>query len=272
MSDQFPRNDSFPDDAFEDDGFDLEEEAVPEIATNEEGYDPYDDSDWEDAEIDPLVSDDFEEETVEYNEDANVSASFYEPPEPPLSDDELTHAEGIESDGNWFKDNWWRLAIVAVLVALIIFLLARSCGGAKSKPMPTMMPSPTHVLLPTFTPTPQTVLLPTTELNTGAQATPASNGETVSVTVAPAPTSVAPATGGKFTINQVVIVTGTGKDKLSFRAGPGKNYARLSVIGDGTELTIIGGPEQGDGLTWWRLKTKKGLVGWAVEDYLKPTQ
>jgi transcriptional regulator with XRE-family HTH domain len=123
--------------------------------------------------------------------------------------------------------------------------------------------------LPTFTPTPGADLLPTEELGTGEQ--PPAGGEgTPEAPSQPAATSQP--SGGKLGIGQTVVVTDTGKNKLSFRAGPGTTYEIIRLIKDGTQLTIIGGPKDADGYTWWQMKTNDGLVGWAVEDYLEPVK
>jgi len=278
MSDKFPRNNPFPDDEpFEDNNFGLEEEATPEIDPDVEAYSPYDDPEWANDEIDPFEEHSFGEEDAVYQDDVALDDSFYDPPAPLISDSDLEYRDDSGNDNNWFRENWWRLAIVTILVLLIIFLLARSCGSKKEETMPTLAPTPTHVLLPTYTPTPQTELLPPAN-NANAQNQPAANasGNTTNsptpVPAAPTPAPASSTTGGKFTINQVVVVTGTDKDELSFRWGPGKNYARRTIIKDGTKLTVIGGPEKADGHVWWRLKAQDGMIGWAVEDYLVPAQ
>jgi uncharacterized protein YraI len=66
-------------------------------------------------------------------------------------------------------------------------------------------------------------------------------------------------------------VVGAEADQLSYRSGPGLNYARLALIKDGTILKVLEGPEEADGYTWWRLQDKDGFIGWAAEDWLQPT-
>jgi hypothetical protein len=263
MSDDNPHNDSW-NDAPSGDAFEMDEEAVYTPDPDEESYE----QDWDDEIDDPSSEEDFD-----LTED-DVDASFYEPPEPPITDAELEPDEPPESDGNWWRENWWRLAIVILLVLAIIFLLARACTGKTEKPMPTPVAEITRPALPTFTPT--VAALPTTELESGGEAP--TDGELVTTpaespaTQPPVATTAPPAATGKFTIGQTVVVTGTGKDKLSFRAGPGTDYKRVRVVKDGVKLTVIGGPQEADGFTWWQLKAPNGQVGWAVEDYLKPLQ
>ncbi len=270
MSDDNSFNTPWMDDASEE-SYDPEEEAV------DEGYPAgvYDPN-WNDEDVSGVdVADPLED---------GIDASFYEPPEPPVTDAELKPNEEAKDSGDWWRENWWRLAIIIILVMAIIVLLARSCSSRKKKTpaMPGIASTPTTAALPTFTPT--LAPLPTQSLESGSEA-PAGGGleatpeatpaeaPAVQPTQPPAPApTTAPATGGKFTIGQTVVVTGTGKDKLSFRAGPGTDYKRVGVIKDGVRLTVIGGPEKADGYTWWQLKTPKGYVGWAVEDYLAPEQ
>ncbi len=267
MSDDIPRNDPWPEDAM-DDIFDLDEEAVEDVLPEE----PLDD--WDGSTDEFLLG----EELVD--EDVDLDASFYEPPEPPVTDAQLEAEEPPEDDDNWFRANWWRLLIIVILVAVIIFLLVRACGGKEEKTASGPTPAPTRVLLSTFTPTPASQLAAPEESGSQAPTGGGLEGETTASPIAqptaapthpPAPTP-APATGGKFSIDQVVVVTGTGRDKLSFRAGPGTKYERLGVIKDGVKLTVVGGPKDANGHTWWRLKTANGQVGWAVEDYLAPVQ
>ncbi len=257
MKDDIPHNDPYPDEPIDD--YEMDEEAVPDYSADDD-YGHYDDA-WDGPIGDPPAAPD---------QDDAVDASIYDPPPPPVKDDEIGGTGGDQSsggDGGWLKSNIWKLVIIIVLVVVIIFLLARACGSSKEKAVPTTVPSPTTQLLPTFTPTPEGMALPTSELGTGAQ--PPAAAETPG---APAEPSQPPAVGGKLAVGQTVEVTGTGKNKLSFRAGPGTDYKIIRLIKDGTKLTIIGGPEEADNYTWWQMKTKDGQVGWAVEDFLEPVK
>ncbi len=264
MSDDIPRTDPWQDDSADDSFDDLDDEAI------EGAYPVYSsDQEWDDE------TDEF---LPEQESDAadDVDTSFYEPPEPPVTDSELEPEEPPNDGGGWFRANWWRLLIVVILVALIIFLLVRACGGNNEKSTATPIPTPSRAALATFTPTPE--LLPTTELNSGGSMESPTGGENAppaeatSQPTEPPPPTTAPPAGDKFAVGDVVVVTGTGKDRLSFREGPGTKYDIIRLVRDGTQLTVVGGPKEADGYTWWQLKTKKGRVGWAVEDYLEPVQ
>jgi uncharacterized protein YraI len=93
-----------------------------------------------------------------------------------------------------------------------------------------MTPLPTNTPLPTATPTPELEV----------------------------------AVGGR------VQVVGTAGTDLRLRAGPGQDYVTFKLLEDGTVLEVIGGPEEGDGFLWWRLKDNTQTIGWAAEEWLEP--
>jgi hypothetical protein len=68
-----------------------------------------------------------------------------------------------------------------------------------------------------------------------------------------------------------VRVVNTGATGLRMRAGPGLSYATMDTLEDGDILTVIGGPESGDGFTWWELQ-RNGTAGWCASDWLEPAQ
>jgi hypothetical protein len=65
-----------------------------------------------------------------------------------------------------------------------------------------------------------------------------------------------------------VTITGSGTDGIRFRFGPGLNYATIRIATDGDTMMVVGGPESGDGYTWWRLQDNLGNIGWAAESFL----
>ena len=88
----------------------------------------------------------------------------------------------------------------------------------------------------------------------------------------PTPTSEAPVIlpDGAIGINVFVKVTGTQGLGLRIRAtaGTGANINFLAM--DDEVFKVIGGPEVGDGYTWWQLEAPmdKSRSGWAAEDFL----
>jgi hypothetical protein len=52
---------------------------------------------------------------------------------------------------------------------------------------------------------------------------------------------------------------------VNLRGEPGLDAATIGQLPDGTVVTILGGPEEVDGLRWWRVEDDEGNVGWAAE-------
>lgn len=67
------------------------------------------------------------------------------------------------------------------------------------------------------------------------------------------------------------VVSGTGGDGVWLKAGPHVSTARITLLAEGTSLTILGGPRASDdGYSWFNVQSQ-GQSGWIVGDYLKPT-
>ena len=52
--------------------------------------------------------------------------------------------------------------------------------------------------------------------------------------------------------------------------------ASKKFVQDGTILKVLDGPEEADGLTWWRLEDPKEededlKIGWGADEWLEPT-
>lgn len=76
----------------------------------------------------------------------------------------------------------------------------------------------------------------------------------------------------EITVGGYAKVVAAEADHLSYRYGPGLNYAPLRPIRDGTILKVLNGPEEADGLTWWRLEDlATGDIGWMADKWLEPT-
>ena len=137
----------------------------------------------------------------------------------------------------------WPLAVIVLLILVVIISfpsLFRPSPQPTMEIIPTITPSlPTPVPFPTATPTPK-------------------------------PTST-PSVPTEISVGGYVKVIGAEVDQLSYRSGPGLNFARLSIVKDGTILEVLEGPEEADGYTWWRLEDEDGFIGWAADDWLEPT-
>ena len=59
-------------------------------------------------------------------------------------------------------------------------------------------------------------------------------------------------------------ITAAGEN-LNLRAQPALDGQVLKMLPPGEEITILEGPSQADGYTWWRMQTKDGIEGWAAD-------
>ncbi|MCZ7581328.1 MAG: NlpC/P60 family protein [Fimbriimonadaceae bacterium] len=55
------------------------------------------------------------------------------------------------------------------------------------------------------------------------------------------------------------------RDSVNIRRGPGTQHATVTIVGSGTQVTVL--DRDGD---WYKLKFPKGTVGWVRGDMLKP--
>lgn len=74
-----------------------------------------------------------------------------------------------------------------------------------------------------------------------------------------------------ITVNTVVRVEGVGADELNVRDNAGvQGTTVLFRAPEETVLTVIDGPTQADGFTWWKVRSQlnPSLEGWAVANFL----
>jgi len=144
---------------------------------------------------------------------------------------------------------WLAIGLLVVLIVAAAIYLASGC-----------MPSQPPIVEPTVTPTATAYqLMPKRVLPTLPP-----------TTEPPAATSGPPASAREIEPGIRVRVIDTGIDGLSFRTGPGTNYARLRTAPDGEIFTVLEGPQEANGYRWWRLQDKDGTTGWGVENWLQP--
>jgi hypothetical protein len=158
------------------------------------------------------------------------------------------------------------LFVVLAVLLLLWWLIGLRGPGDQSQ---VVVPTVTQVGAAVFTPTTKPALItPTVAVTSGTAVV----GGTLPP---PVPTPGTPIPSG-ITVDSYVKVVGTGADQLSFRFGPGLNYARITLLPDNTVLKVVSGPEEADCgqpqlCRWWRLQTQDGTIGWAVENNLVPT-
>jgi hypothetical protein len=176
--------------------------------------------------------------------------------------------DGEEEEGYFDEKRFprvWLLSMGILSVILVVGVVALAFLALFQPP-----PTPTLDLSPSTLPPSTSVTLPGEETETEATPTPVM----VQSTLVPLPSTSTPvpAVPQEIAIGVYVQVSGTGGGDLSFRAGPGTNYARLKIIAEGAVLKVLDGPSEADGYVWWQLQdVSDGMVGWAVADYLEPT-
>jgi uncharacterized protein YgiM (DUF1202 family) len=184
---------------------------------------------------------------------------------------EVNVVDGPEDEGD---RRWWNVdggegRTGWVVEALGNDVLLLPIGWADQLPLP---PTPTLAATPTLTPTvvPPTVtpvITPTATptLAPTATATPAAT-PVVTPTATPVVTPTATPEGGipSPTVGGRARVT-TQYQYINLRGGPGLGAEAIGKLQDGTVVTILEGPEEADGLRWWKVDDGQLNTGWAAE-------
>ncbi len=69
---------------------------------------------------------------------------------------------------------------------------------------------------------------------------------------------------GRLEVGGQAIVRVT-NDTLNLRQNPSTNAPLVAELESGTTLTLLEGPIEADGFSWWRIRTAQGQEGWSVE-------
>jgi len=156
-------------------------------------------------------------------------------------------------EGSWL---WIALPVgVLGLIAALWFLVIAPAGSAP----PVATATPMHSATPRPTVTLASISVPTLASEPTAAATPAPTA---------APTTQ-PTTIG---LGARVEVTGTGASQLRVRQAAGTSAGTIKFVPDGTRFVVVGGPEQANGYTWWKVDDQAGTVGWVAGQFLKLAQ
>jgi hypothetical protein len=65
-----------------------------------------------------------------------------------------------------------------------------------------------------------------------------------------------------------VVVQGTLGGGLNLREEPSTNSKVVTNVKDGTALTVVDGPREANGYTWWQLEASDGKEGWGAANWL----
>jgi hypothetical protein len=146
---------------------------------------------------------------------------------------------------------WWVWPVGALfgLAAVIVVWVLLFAAPLPSLPAEAIPPYFTVYPPPTYTPIPPTLTI------------------TPFYTATPALPTVQPGTIG---VGAMVEIT---EDGLRLRDEPSLKGKVLSQASSHELFTVIEGPRQADGYTWWLLQGvyDKSRQGWAVENYLRPS-
>ncbi|HWK80700.1 MAG TPA: SH3 domain-containing protein [Thermomicrobiales bacterium] len=129
---------------------------------------------------------------------------------------------------------------------------------------------------PEATTVPGVVVTPTEQINV-----PTATVEVV-VTQPPAPTAVATTPASEPTATTAaenpatppaaeIVVGGTvtTTEEVNLRPEASTTGDAVAVLPAGTTLTVIGGPQEADGYTWWNVEDTEGDTGWVVADFIQ---
>ena len=153
---------------------------------------------------------------------------------------------------------WALLAAVAAVVVILclgLVMIANAVRKGNERPTPTPLPTATMELLPSATlelPMATAIFTeptPTLELPT----------EVPTETVASA---------AEIVTGSVVVVQGTEGQGLNLRKKPSASAKLIANVKEGSELTVLTGPQEAEGYVWWKLRAANGKQGWAASQWL----
>lgn len=155
-------------------------------------------------------------------------------------------------------------AMLAALVAAVILLcvglvlIVQAIRGGREAESPTAEAEMTGELQPPAT-EPAAVDMPAPVPMVSPSPTIAIPGAEVPLPTQPTYTVIEPG-ASVVTINT---------EPLRMRDQPTLNGAVLVRLGNGTILTVVDGPREADGYTWWMVRTEGGREGWVAGSWLE---
>ncbi|HNS51482.1 MAG TPA: SH3 domain-containing protein [Anaerolineae bacterium] len=157
----------------------------------------------------------------------------------------------------------WLLVTAAVVIAILLCVaLVLIVRALRAQPEVTPTAENTVASAATSLPdvmttsTPITAILPTE---------PVSPTATV---VIPGVATPSPVVYTEIAAGAQVTVQGTGGRGLNIRVSPTTSANLTGSAKDGDVLTVLEGPREADGYTWWKVRTEAGKEGWAAANFL----
>ncbi|MEZ4571284.1 MAG: SH3 domain-containing protein [Thermomicrobiales bacterium] len=159
-----------------------------------------------------------------------------------------------------------------MLVVLLWFWIASFLGDDDEDPGDAASGTVT-IELPTFSSTEE----PTTTGNMTPSApavatTPVPGGGSATTPATTNPAEPTTDTGGNPDVGPylgaTVEVANTDGAGVNVRADATTSADILTVFLDGTQVTVIDGPVEAEGFTWWQITGNEVAAGWIVQEYL----
>jgi hypothetical protein len=166
------------------------------------------------------------------------------------------------------------LAVVAMGVWLIQSRKQATAARATPTHLPTLPPATlvAAVKVATLTAVPSPSLAPATPTSGQQVSQPTATPEPT-LTPTPEPVVVEPTatpeTVAVLAQGTIAEVSGTNGRGLRLRVGPSINEATIEFLPDGSKVTILGGPKEADGYSWYNVRDESGTEGWAAGQWLQ---
>ena len=151
-----------------------------------------------------------------------------------------------------------RLYMLVGIVALLVLMMVILIGVLVARNGPTLLSGLTSTRTPTATATrPPTATLPATATRPPTTPTLPPTPVPPTRTPRPAPTALAKEVLAKVTPPQGI--------KLKVREQASTAGKVLGELDRDVEVAIVDGPTEANGIMWWKVDNRKGLVGWSAE-------
>lgn len=143
------------------------------------------------------------------------------------------------------------------LLASFIMLVWQPLGSRSPSPTPTVLAAEgAPVVLPTFTP--------------GPPPTPLATATTVAAAPGESEVTPAPAAQGEIAVGVTAVVANTENQGVNMRREASTSAEIVQLLAEGTALSVVAGPTEADGFTWWQVKLADGdLTGWVAAPFLQ---
>ena len=165
------------------------------------------------------------------------------------------------------------LLVVLILAFGIVFLVITLGGNAPADPLdPELSIITAEASFTPDIPDPNEIVLATPTIPEGVQVIlPAQTPINQALEGPLLPTISFTNTSIPLSVGERVVVANVGDQELNVRNVPGVTTSEVLFRSvEGTEFSIIEGPQQADGFTWWRIQdSSTQQSGWAVANYLE---